>query len=152
MVGNRAGHGAGRSLPATAGKAGDASAADTPDDMTGQDCIEPGLVQPDYAQSAGALGNPSLSDGLNDRFVSVMRESNVRAVARALCREWGDDPEEKIPVCDGSGRPTGRSTPKWTMFRSEAIAAIAALVAAEADTADPMDIPEFLSATTHPGL
>jgi hypothetical protein len=146
MVGNRAGLGAGRSLPANAGASGDASATDTSDEISGRDRIQSGVVQPDCALSACAPIDPSRSDALNDRFASATRESNVRAVARALCREWGDDPDEKIPVCDRSGRPTGRSTPKWTMFRSEAVAAITALVLAEGETDELLEIPAFLSA------
>jgi hypothetical protein len=87
-----------------------------------------------------------LTDVVRRRLALATREPNVRAVSRALCRGWGDDPDELIPICDRAGKDTGKSAEKWTLFRREAVAAITAFVIAEGESGEPVDIPSFLSA------
>jgi len=87
-----------------------------------------------------------LTDGVRRRLALATREPNVRAVSRALCRGWGDDPDEMVPICDRAGKHTGESAEKWTLFRREAVAAITAFVIAEGESGEPVDIPAFLSA------
>jgi len=129
MERDRAGHDNTRSAPSAAGPAADASVHER-------------------SQSAMSASDPLLSEAINRRIAGATREPYVRAVARALCREWGDDPDEAVPVCDRSGRATGRSAAKWTLFRSEAVAAITALTLADSDAGEPLEIPAFLSAAT----
>lgn len=86
-----------------------------------------------------------MSETLKRQLVRATSERNIRAVSFALCRGWGEDPNEEVPVCDRAGRPTGETVARWTSFRGEAVAAITAFVIAEDDADSPVDIAEFVS-------
>ena len=151
MESDRAGQDTGKSPLAGAGAM---SAAETPVQPAVQHHLshtpnraKSNLAAPDRARSAGSPSDISLPDALSRRLAAATCEPNIRAVARTLCREWGDDPDEMVPVCDRAGRAAGSLVAKWSLFRDEAMAAITAFVVAEDETGEPLDIPSFLSAT-----
>lgn len=106
----------------------------------------PSLESERHAAPASPLADVLLSETLKRRLNRATSERNVRAVSIALCRGWGEDPDERVPVCDRAGRPTGKTVERWTSFRGEAVAAITAFVIAEDEAVDPIDIAAFASA------
>jgi hypothetical protein len=150
MESDRAGQSTGRSPLAGAGAI---SAADTPVRPAVQhnrshtpDRTKSDLAAPDRARPAAPPPEIPFSDALSRRLASATCEPNIRAVAITLCRQWGDDPDEMISVCDRAGRATGSFVAKWSLFRGEAMAAITAFFVAEDETGEPLEIPAFLSA------
>ena len=151
MESDRAGQDTGKSPLAGAGAM---SAAETPVQPAVQhhrshapNRVKSNLPAPDRARTAGSPSDIPLPDALSRRLAAATCEPNIRAVARTLCREWGDDPDEMVPVCDRAGRATGSYVANWSLFRDEAVAAITAFVVAEDETSEPLEIPAFLSAS-----
>jgi len=118
-----------------------------------QNCVAPvegDQPEPDCTRLPTGSAEATLAGEPNPRHASATREPLVHAVASALCREWGEDPDETVPVCDEDGQDTGLKAAMWTLFRSEALAAITAFIDAEADACETDacetgEVPAFLA-------
>ncbi len=68
---------------------------------------------------------------LSRRLARATAEPFVRAVARSLCREWGEDPDKMVLAHDPADPKPAAPVPQWMLFRDDAVTAITVFVVAE---------------------